>query len=153
MHTRYCLREAEATDIESMLPLLAELFALEKDFSFDANKQRIGLQMLLETDTASAIVATVEEQIVGMATGQLLITTAEGGRALLVEDVVVQSEWQGQGIGGSILARLQSWGRERGVRRLQLLADRDNPGALTFYQKRGWITANMVCLRRIITEE
>ena len=36
----------------------------------------------------------------------------------------------------------------RGLKRLQLLADKNNGSALIFYQKQGWQAAQLVCLRK-----
>lgn len=45
--------------------------------------------------------------IVGMATIQTLISTAEGGRVGLVEDVVVDESFRGKGIGKLLLAGIE----------------------------------------------
>lgn len=45
--------------------------------------------MLIANQWATVLVAETSGKVVGMATGQLTISTAEGGPALLVEDVVV----------------------------------------------------------------
>ena len=71
--------------------------------------------------------------IVGMATLQLLISTAEGGTAGVIEDLVVSESMRGQGIGQALLNHLCGWAEGQGITRLQLLADRDNQAALDFY--------------------
>ena len=55
--------------------------------------------MLLAHETAIILVAEAAGQVIGMCSGQLTISTAEGGFALLVEDVVVAGPWQGKGVG------------------------------------------------------
>lgn len=82
-----------------------------------------------------------------MATAQLLISTAEGGPALTIEDVVVAPLHRRQGLARQLLAHLALWGESQGARRLQLLADRDNTLALLFYQRLGWRQTQLICLR------
>ena len=82
-----------------------------------------------------------------MCTGQLVVSTAEGGPALLVEDVVVDANHRGRGVGRALLAALADWARGRGVRRLQLLADGTNGPALAFYDRLGWRATALVCRR------
>jgi GNAT superfamily N-acetyltransferase len=83
-----------------------------------------------------------------MATGQLTISTAEGGPALMVEDVVVEKYWQGLGIGRRLLAELGDWATSQHAYRLQLLADRNNVAGLDFYRKLGWQSTELICLRQ-----
>ncbi len=133
------IRTATEADIPSMLNLLAELFVLEPDFNFDALKAEQGLRkLLLRPQQAMVFVVEVDRQVVGMATLQILISTAEGGDVGLLEDVVIAPACRQQGWGKRLIAHLESWARERGLRRLQLLADRDNKIAHRFYEQAGW---------------
>jgi GNAT superfamily N-acetyltransferase len=83
-----------------------------------------------------------------MATVQIVISTAEGGLVGLVEDVVVQEDRRGCGVGRCLMAALVSWAEGRGLSRLQLLADRTNFGALDFYNQAGWLPTRLICLRK-----
>ena len=142
------IRPAQAADLDGLVDLLAVLFAIEADFNFDTARQRRGLAMMLDHDRAVVLVAEAEGRVIGMCSGQLTISTAEGGSALLVEDVVVVEGWQGQGVGGKLMEALELWARVRKVERLQLLADRNNEAALEFYATLGWQSTELVCLRR-----
>ena len=84
------IRTAEPADLDSLVSLLAPLFAIEEDFVFDESRQRRGLALMLENERGCVLVAETEGQVIGMCTGQLLVSTAEGGLSLLVEDVVVR---------------------------------------------------------------
>jgi GNAT superfamily N-acetyltransferase len=142
------IRPARPDDLEVLVDLLRMLFAVEADFDFDAARQRQGLAMLLAHETAVILVAEAAGQVIGMCSGQLTISTAEGGFALLVEDVVVAGPWQGKGVGRELLAALEQWARSRKIARLQLLADRNNGAALEFYRKLGWQPTELICQRR-----
>ncbi|HIJ79788.1 MAG TPA: GNAT family N-acetyltransferase [Deltaproteobacteria bacterium] len=135
-------------DLDGLVELLRLLFAIEADFSFDGPRQRRGLAMMLDQAAAVILVAEAEGRVIGMCSGQLTISTAEGGVALLVEDVVVVKGWQGRGVGRRLMAALEQWAGARKVERLQLLADRNNQGALEFYATLGWQGTELVCLRK-----
>ncbi|MBU0681246.1 MAG: GNAT family N-acetyltransferase [Proteobacteria bacterium] len=142
------IRQARFTDIDELVDLLRLLFTIEADFEFDAPRQRRGLAMMLALQGAVILIAETENRVIGMCTGQLTISTAEGGLALLVEDVAVVEAWQGQGVGRKLLKALEKWARTRNVERIQLLADRNNQTALEFYNKLGWQSTELICLRK-----
>jgi len=146
--TQALIRPARPADLEALVGLLRILFAIEADFDFDPARQRRGLAMLLAHDGAVVLVAEAAGQVVGMCSGQLTISTAEGGFALLVEDMVVADAWHGRGLGRELLAALVQWAAEKKIGRLQLLADRNNTAALEFYGKLGWQPTELICLRR-----
>jgi ribosomal protein S18 acetylase RimI-like enzyme len=142
------VRPAETTDVATLVALLRQLFAIEEDFRIDEERQRRGLAMLLENPQALILVAEAAGRVIGMCSGQLLVSTAEGGPALLMEDLVVAEGFRGCGAGRLLVSAMADWAARRGASRLQLLADRNNSRALSFYQAIGWQTTNLICLRR-----
>lgn len=144
------IRPAREQDLDRLVGLLRLLFAIEEDFGIDDAKQRRGLTLLLDDERSCVLVAEQDGMIVGMCTGQLVTSTAEGGPSVLVEDVVVAPDQRSKGIGRSLMEALTAWARSRGATRMQLLADKNNPPALAFYDRLGWGTTAMICLRRHI---
>ena len=142
------LRKARQQDLEQLTALLRLLFTIEADFSFDAAKQRQGLALMLDNDRGCILVAEEAGRIIGMCTGQVVISTAEGGPAVLVEDVVVEPGHRGRGIGRALMATMAGWALEQGATRVQLLADKNNFPALSFYENLGWRMTAMICLRQ-----
>jgi len=145
------IRKARLSDIVDLTALLHILFSIEEDFSADIELQSRGLALMISNDHCCIFVATHQEKVIGMCSGQLTVSTAEGGPALLVEDVVLLKKWRSQGIGRSLVDTLANWAAERGAYRLQLLADMSNQQALQFYQQLGWGTTKLICLRKRIT--
>ncbi len=141
------IRPANADDIAAMSRLLSQLFSIETDFVADEEKQQRGLQLLLDSPDGHCVVAEGQDRVIGMATVQVLISTAEGGRVGLVEDVVVDEAHRGKGVGAAMLNSLQQWAKDNALSRLQLAADRDNGAALEFYAGQGWEQTNLVMLR------
>ena len=144
------IRPAQPQDLDELVLLLKSLFAIEADFTFDPHRQASALELLLASDSSLLLVAEVEDRVVGMCSGQTVISTAEGGPALLVEDLVVATSMRGRGIGRRLLKTMGGWAASRRIDRIQLLADRDNTGALDFYRNLGWQTTNLICLRTYI---
>lgn len=142
------IRPAVSSDIEALTSFLAILFSIEEDFFFNKTLQRRGLELMLANDRCCVLVADVNGQAVGMCSGQLTISTAEGGPALLVEDMVVLGDYRGQGIGQRLMAKVAEWAKTKGASRLQLLADRNNTPALEFYKHLGWQATELICLRK-----
>ncbi len=144
------IRQADAEDITALVGLLRLLFSIEKDFVFNAAKQERGLRLLLASPQAAVFAAEQGGQVIGMCTGQLLISTAQGGLSALIEDVAVLPAWQGKGVGRQLVAAAEAWVGGQGASRVQLLADRNNAPALAFYQKTGFQTTAMICLRKML---
>jgi len=150
MQTPIQIRHADTADIPALVGLLRQLFSIEQDFEPDPDKQARGLALLLDSSHAQVFVAEQAGRVVGMLSVQVLVSTAQGGPVGLVEDVVVDAACRGRGIGEAMLGRLRQWAVQRGLSRLQLLADRDNGRALAFYRRQGWATSGMLGLRLLL---
>lgn len=147
MNTPLIIRPAKEADVDAMSQLLSQLFSIETDFTPDDEKQSRGLKLLLDTISSHIVVAQKHDRVVGMASVQILVSTAEGGYVGQVEDVVVDAEHRGKGVGRALLDYLLKWKRDNGLSRLQLAADIDNSAALEFYVGKGWKQTGLVVLR------
>ncbi|MEI6333350.1 MAG: GNAT family N-acetyltransferase [Methylococcaceae bacterium] len=143
------LRKAKPSDIPQLVELLKELFMLEADFDFDPEKQARGLTLLLNSEKDCIWVAELgDNKVLGLCSVQTLISTAEGGWVGLLEDLIVAADFRNQGVASKLIAEAVAWAESQGLKRLQLLADKNNGLALDFYQKQGWQTTQLVCLRK-----
>jgi ribosomal protein S18 acetylase RimI-like enzyme len=141
-------RSADHRDIDSLLTLLQQLFSIEQDFAIDADKQRKGLQLLIEQKDALLLVGEVKSEVIGMCSLQRVISTAEGGYVGLVEDVVIDSAFRGRGIGRQLLTAMEQNAVAAGLLRIQLLADQDNSVALKFYGRNDWQQTALRALKK-----
>lgn len=149
MSVNIVIRKALSTDIDELIALLQLLFVIETDFAIDKDKQRRGLEMIIaEQQRCCLLVAEQEQKIVGMCSAQLLISTAEGGVKAIIEDLVINEAYRQQGVGQQILGELEKWAMDNGAKRLDLLADRGNDGALEFYKKNKWKSTALICLQK-----
>ena len=144
----FTIRSAAADELEALLPFLRLLFTIEADFHYDHERQLRGLTLLYGDANSEILVAVDRGKIIGMVTGQLPISTSEGGPSLLVEDLVVTPKYRGQGVGRKLLEAIGNWGHTRGARRMQLLADLENLSALRFYDSISWQRTQLICLRQ-----
>jgi GNAT superfamily N-acetyltransferase len=112
------LREAVPGDLPAICGLLGELPAAEVDFEPDYEKQYRGLSLLCGAQT--------------------LVSTAEGGYSLLIEDLVVHRDYRRCGLGARLPDRAAEWAAARGIRRMQLLCDETSHDAQLFYASTGW---------------
>ena len=143
------IRPATSTDIPQLVLLLEALFSIEADFLIDSDKQARGLALLITSHKDCILIAELSgcHKIVGMCSIQTLISTAEGGVVGLLEDLIVAADYRQQGIATKLLDAAISWSKLQGLKRLQLLADKNNALALVFYQKQGWQPTQLICLR------
>lgn len=142
------VRRAVPEDIPVLLDLLKQLFALEQDFSFDPDKQTKGLTQLIPCENSCVFAAEQDGKVVGMCSVQTVISTAQGTRSGWIEDVVVSEKCRRNGVGSSLMAAVDSWAKENGITRLQLLMDSSNDSAYEFYRRHGWQEIHMKPLRK-----
>ena len=139
---------ATKADIPAMQVLLAELFAQEEEFSPDEKKQRRALELILKDPTRGRLyVARDGKDVVGMASLLYTVSTAEGGKAAWLEDLVVVPEHRGRGVGHALLEYVIEQARAEGILRITLLTDADNTGAQALYRSVGFEVSPMRALR------
>ena len=135
-------------DLPRLVELLGMLFASEAEFSADAEKQRNGLQAIL-ADPAKGKIFVVRErrELIAMCSLLYTISTAEGGKAALFEDLVVAPEHRKRGIGAALLKHVIAQARAEGVLRITLLTDMQNERAQTLYRRLGFVGSPMKPMR------
>ncbi len=139
---------AKAADLARLVELLGILFASEAEFSADAEKQRAALQAILADPAKGRIfVAREGREIVAMCSLLYTVSTAEGGKAALFEDLVVAPEQRKRGIGAALLKHVVEQARAEGVLRITLLTDMQNERAQAMYRRAGFVGSPMKPMR------
>ena len=144
---------ATEADLPAMAELLYELFTLESDFKPERDKQLHGLKLILDTPAIGQLFVlrvdgAHDQQIAGMANALITVSTAQGTRVLLLEDVIVSQKHRGSGLGRQLVEHVCAWAKSEGMTRVTLLADQDNAPALAFYQRLGFAASAMVVRRK-----
>ena len=142
------LGTAGTQDLPQLVELLGMLFENEEEFAPDAAKQRRALEMILADPRVGRVfVAREGERVLGMASLLYTVSTAQGGRAALFEDLIVRPEHRGKGIATALLRHVVEAARAEGVTRLSLLTDRGNKRAQALYRKLGFAASTMTPMR------
>ena len=142
------LEVAKPGDLPRLVELLGLLFESEAEFSADASKQRTALQAILADPVKGKIfVARDGRDVVAMASLLYTISTAEGGKAALFEDLVVAPEHRKRGIGAALLKHVVEQARAEGVLRITLLTDMQNERAQAMYRRVGFVGSPMKPMR------
>jgi GNAT superfamily N-acetyltransferase len=140
--------QAAAADIPRLCELLALLFAQEADFAPDAERQARGLEMIIgQPEVGRIYCARDGDCVVGMVSILFTVSTAEGARVALLEDMVVHPSRRGEGIGDRLLEEAIRRAREAGCKRITLLTDSINQSAMRFYGRAGFARSAMVPFR------
>jgi ribosomal protein S18 acetylase RimI-like enzyme len=143
------IRPAFRDEIPQLLALLAELFAQEADFAPDAERQRRGLELILDNpDVGRVYCATESNVVLGMVVLLFTVSTAEGSRAAWLEDLIVHPNWRGRSIGSHLVNHALAEARMAGCLRVTLLTDGDNHPAMRLYSRAGFVRSAMVPFRR-----
>lgn len=139
---------AAAKDLAQMVALLGQLFEQEAEFKPDAAKQEAALRMIFADPSRGRLyVAKDGPKVVAMASLLYTISTAEGGKAALFEDLVVSPDYRNQGIGARLLEHVIAQARAEGVLRITLLTDMQNEQAQVLYRRLGFVGSPMKPMR------
>ena len=83
------------------------------------------------------LLAVDDETVVGMVVVSVVMMTTR--KNVYMEDLVVDEQYRGQGIGGDLLEAVKDWGRAKGCQRLEFTStSRENKeNAIRFYEAHG----------------
>jgi GNAT superfamily N-acetyltransferase len=138
------LSKAIHTDVPQLIGLLKALFDQEAEFEFNPEAHKRALnKILLEPTIGSILTAKKNDQVLGMVVLLFTESTALGSKVAFLEDMVILSEFRGQGIGSELIDHAIEQARKEGCKRITLLTDIDNSKAHMFYQKKGFIQSQM----------
>lgn len=143
------IRPATPDDVPALLGLVQELATFER--APDATKGTVDSyrQVLFPDDGDPVAYAKVVErsgEIVACAIWYLTFSTWEGVPGLWLEDIYVQPEHRGSGIGKQLLMELAQLCAEKGYTRMEWVVLNWNTPAIEFYDSLGakplneWIT-------------
>ena len=132
------LRFAEASDADLILRLIRELAEYEKlshDVVVDVDTIRESL--FGEGAVAEAVIAEYEGDAVGFAVFFHNFSTFVGRRGMYLEDLYVNPDFRGRGIGETLLSFVAKLAKDRGCGRIEWSVLDWNEPAVGFYKKLG----------------
>jgi GNAT superfamily N-acetyltransferase len=148
------IEPATEADLDELSQMLGELFAQEGDFRPDKDRQLRGLRLIFEQPSRGRVfVLRRNGAIVGMINLLFTISTAEGGFVMLLEDLVVHTQYQGQGYGNKLLEHAIDFAKKKNFLRITLLTDRPENVAQAFFRKHGFVDSSMIPMRLWISTQ
>jgi RimJ/RimL family protein N-acetyltransferase len=148
------IEPATIEDLSELTDLVMSLMAIEADFHPDAEKQRHGLQLILEQPSRGRIfVLRNDHKVIGMVNLLFTISTAEGGFVILMEDVIIALEHRGQGYGTRLVNYVKEFADKKDFKRITLLTDRVSDQSQRFFARNGFVHSHMVPMRLMLAHE
>ena len=146
------IEPATEADLDELSELLGELFSHESDFRPNKEKQLRGLRLIFEQPNRGRVfVLRRDGSIVGMINLLFTISTAEGGFVILLEDLVIHTEYQGHGYGSKLLNHAIEFARQKNFLRITLLTDRPENVAQEFFRRHGFHESSMIPMRLLLS--
>ena len=132
------IRLAQPVDVEDIHRLIYELAVYEKaPEQMVASIDQINNSLFTENPVAFCHVAEVEGKIVGIALWFLNYSTWLGKPGIYLEDLFVQPEYRGHGIGKGFMQTLAALCVDRGYERFQWWVLDWNKPSIDFYESLG----------------
>jgi ribosomal protein S18 acetylase RimI-like enzyme len=143
---------ASLADVPAISGLLILLFSQEQDFTPNLDKQTAGIEAIVShPDQGHFLVARNDDGDITACVSLLyLISTAEGGKVALLEDMIVHPDHRRQGIGKTLLEAAKSFAKQQGCTRVTLLTDQNNTSAQALYQHLGFEHSAMTVMRHAL---
>lgn len=148
------VREAGIDDVDAICRLIMLLFEQEAEFEADYERQSAGVMAILRHPGVGRFVVLDDEgELIGAVSLLFVPSTALGGRAALLEDMIIRPERRGAGLGSLLLREAMGLARALGCLRVTVLTDGDNLKAQALYRKFGFKRSAMVPMRLVFQEE
>lgn len=145
----YKIRESKKEDMPQVLGLIKELATFEREpNAVVVTVEELEKEGFGETPLFKCFVAEIEHKVVGMALVYFRFSTWKG-RTIHLEDLIVNNEMRGTGIGSALYQKVLKYAKSQGVKRVEWVVLDWNEGAIKFYERSGakilkdWRTVHM----------
>lgn len=129
---------ATAIDLESLLTLMREFYAIEH-LPFDEAVAARGLAQAFADPSAGAVfLIQADAEVVGYMVLGFNFSLEFHGRYAWIDELYVRGAYRGQGLGTAALAFVERLCRERGFAAVRLEVARRNRGAAALYRRLGY---------------
>lgn len=148
MSLTFRIESATTSQLPVLADLLGILFAQEREFEVHRQRQIDGLSAILaQPARGSVLVASDTERVLGMVVVLYSISTALGAEVATLEDLIVQPDVRGHGVGHALIRSALDAAVARGCKRVSLLTDADNRQAQSLYAQHGFRLSTMRPMR------
>ncbi|MGL1900741.1 MAG: GNAT family N-acetyltransferase [Fibrobacterales bacterium] len=139
------IRIATIDDVDSIVPLLTELYDQVIDLVPDPQAQQTGISKIISNpDIGTVLIALINKNVIGVLNIQYSISAAKGGVVANFDDLIITKEYQSKGMGAYLLQAGIDHVKKLNIPRISLLTDFDNDTAIAFYEKHGFSKSAMI---------
>lgn len=148
------LRDATISDLDNVVQLFKQLYTVEyrienkmcsnlksPDDFFNSKgfKKEISYKRkCIRNKKIKFIVATYNEKVIGYTTGYVKNHPAYISKVLFGDEIVVNDQFQKNGIGDLLIKELVKWGKRNKAKEMMFYAFRDNKPAMSKYVNMGF---------------
>jgi ribosomal protein S18 acetylase RimI-like enzyme len=148
------LRYTEATDVKSIIELLAQLNRpLPKD-KYETKKFQKLIKSYILSSSAKAnrgiILASTDSKIIGLVSFELLKRLNQPLREFWIPDLVVSEEYRSRGIGKLLLQKCEFIAKRKKCYRIRLESRNDRIDSHNFYKRIGFQQIALTFEKRVL---
>ncbi len=139
------VRQATPEDVPALVAMFQELDRMQSDWRVFTPRpgfyDEVGSKYreAMSTDNALVLVAEDEQDILGMAYGEVRVPSRfSDERALELSGVVVRAGYRGRGVGRALVKEAARFAGEIGVEWIELKTFAPNQGAMAFWEGLGF---------------
>ncbi|MBV9270761.1 MAG: GNAT family N-acetyltransferase [Candidatus Eremiobacteraeota bacterium] len=137
MSNEITIREALMSDLDALLPLVDAYRAFYKQES-DLESTRSFMRNRLQSPMTNVFLAEGKFGIVGFAQVFETYSTVRLAPMFILEDLFVDPQQRGAGVGTALLQRVVEFAKKRGAGGMFLETAHDNETAQRVYDRAGW---------------
>ena len=130
------IRRARPEDAAAVAALMEQLEAAIHGAVAPGLKARF--MRMLTLDHHALWMAEDGDRVVGLVTASLRPTLYHSGPSVLIDELVVDANARGRGVGRALLEAVVAWASEWGASEVEVSAEMDNEVAQAFYQRCGF---------------
>ena len=135
------IERATELDIPAIVSLVRELAEYEKlAHAMVSNEQDFRNALFGPERTAYALMAFANDVAIGFALYFYSFSTFRGKRGIYLEDIYVEPEYRGRGIGSALLRRLAKIAKDQDCGRMEWSVLTWNQPSIDFYHRLGAVT-------------
>jgi GNAT superfamily N-acetyltransferase len=132
------VREIKRSDIGNILALIRAKAEFDGCLeSLQSKEEQIEDAFFSDNPKAKAIVASIDNEVVGIATFYGIYSTFIAKPGIWLDDLYVYEQYRKDGIGKALLSKLCSIAKETGCGRIDWIVARDNKNGRGFYDSIG----------------
>ena len=133
----FTIRNASKNDMPAVLDLIKELAIFEEEpDAVEVTTESLVSDGFGNQPAFKCFVAEVDDKVVGAAVVYNRFSTWKG-KILHLEDLIVNQNMRGQGIGSALLDQVVKHGHSLGVKRINWEVISWNEGAIKLYERKG----------------